>query len=290
MKKHLFPRLFSGLGLALAAISPIMAQAATTESSTSSGAFLSTAGEAAILIGLLVVILLLSDVIKKFGPSVLGYILRYFRLGVISLLLTRVFVLLVDLQMITIGDGALEFWWHIIFYFSMFMFFMGAKSLVEFSSTGNSKANTGTLRNATTMTIVFMMVIFIISVSSSAGFEKIYVGSTLDGFGFHHIIAVLSAGLVSFYLFSVRSKIGLISKGLSTPLISALAVLSLQHLWELFSESWELIAVEDAVIEKVEQVFVSLSIIFFILAVLNIRRIAKMQSAPAVQPPAATPV
>jgi hypothetical protein len=220
-----------------------------------------------------VAIILIAYITWKFGKSAFGYLFGYFMFGAVLLGATRLFIYLVDNGSVAISEGSLEFWWHLIFYMSMLMFFMGCRGLVNLAKGVTVHESLRKAMNWGLLCVVFVGLIFFLAGSVDQTLSQVYVGSPLDSFGLHHFIAVISAGLVSYYLYSVRSRIGMIGSGIAIPMIGSMALLSLQHLWELIAESWKLVELTSGAIEQGEQFLVLPALILLIVAFMRLKTV-----------------
>lgn len=235
--------------------------------------FLSSSLETVIIALFLVAIILIAYVTWKFGKSAFGYLFGYFMFGAVLLGATRLFIYLVDNGSIVISGGSLEFWWHLIFYLAMLMFFMGCRGLVCLASGNAIHESLRKAMNWGFLCIVFVILIFFLAGSVDQSLSQTYVGSPFDAFGLHHFIAVIMAGFVSYYLLSVRTRIGMIGSGVAIPMIGSMALLSLQHLWELIAESWKLVELTDGAIEQGEQFLVLPALILLIVAFMRLKTV-----------------
>ena len=74
-------------------------------------------------------------------------------------------------------------------------------------------------------------------------------------YNYPHRIIFLAGMAVSYFLF-LKKNFGQLFSVLVKPLLIALGLFSLQHLWELLMESWKVFILTDALIEGTEKVII----------------------------------
>lgn len=215
---------------------------------------LAVVAEYVTLIEFLLGTVLMYLVVRKLGESTVRSVVAYLLLGTAMLTAVSIF-LNIGAEGHGIADESFDVWWHVLFYAAFAFYFRGAQLLVSLGS--GAGAGTEQKVGAGKWILAGAIVLFVFLFASA--FEPLmvtYTSSALNSiFGLHHFISFALAGTVASYLFSMKSKLGMIGKAIANPFIIAVSALSLQHLWELITESWKLIDISTENIESVEQIF-----------------------------------
>ena len=207
------------------------------------------------LVYLVLVILSLAVVymsILKLGKSSLGTIYVYFFSSTLLLGMIRLFIYLVDMKSILIDDATMMVVWHSIFYLAVILLIISGRSLASLVDETLKKASLSTtlVTNITFVAIGALMIVF------SPRIDTFVInnikGTMLDMMGVFHFIAFALAGSASFYLFKIKQKYTGTLGVIAMPLFITLLFLGTIHLWELFTESWHIIAVTEDFGEMVE--------------------------------------
>lgn len=199
---------------------------------------------------------------RKFGKSTLGTIFSYLFMGAGTFFAITTFQTLGG-DFFGISDASMDVWWHIMFYMAFASYFYGLKLLVGLGSADqveDQNVRIGAEKIWGIATIVILSVIFIFAKALDPLIST-YTSSIFYSIGVHHFIAVIFAGFVASYLLSVKKNFGQIGRAIANPMILSVAVLSLQHLWELLNESWQVITVTAAVGESVEKILLTIAAI-----------------------------
>ncbi|MDB4978444.1 MAG: hypothetical protein JWM56_630 [Candidatus Peribacteria bacterium] len=223
-------------------------------------------------------VIILALVIGRYGASELSTIFSSFIVAALLLGACRLFIVFVNNGIIHISDDGMAMGWHIIFYLAMITFIMGARSLVTLSKEGQSAVTNKIILIWSVIVAVVTLLVFIFAAQIDEAYMKIFGGTALEAFGIIHFIAFLLAGIAAFYVFQ-RTKVGAVTKVLSTPLLIAIGFMSLQHLWELLVESWKVIPIPSSMIEQVELIFVVPSYVLFAFAFLRLYRLVSRSAA-----------
>lgn len=208
-------------------------------------------------------------VAKEYAHSTLGYILNFFFLSVVLLALTRVYIFVAYIGLLGVSEKAIVFGWHMLFYLAMITFFIGIRKLLLLFSDHKTKLAKKLFLRWTLFLVLFVAVIFFfikIFESTLLAFLDIFVDTPLESFGSQHFIAFVLAATVSWYLFKLKEKESDFTSVLATPLLIAFLLWSLDHFWELLTESWKVIEIPSTVIEQVEQIIVFPAVAFMVYA------------------------
>ena len=234
--------------------------------------------EYGILVLLIIGVLVMRNVLKKFGDSMMGKLFTYFSIGTILLVTMRIFIHLVELNFVSISFGALHFYWHIIFYLALVSFYFGLKGLVDLAD-GKDGEIPNMINKWKIFSIISIFLIFVLSITTGSIYDSFYNSSIFESFGLHHFIAFALSVILSYYLIQSRKKIGMIGSGIATPFILSLSLFGLQHFWELLTESWKFIIVEEEIIEHVEQYIVIIAVFLLVYTFIQLKKITSGNQA-----------
>lgn len=189
---------------------------------------------------------------SRYTQGSVSIIWGYFLMGTLLLAAIQLFIVFNDVGVIAVHDSTFHISWHLMFYLSMLLFFMGGRGLVNLAS--NKPPEAAKLKHWAIGSFVFVLIIFLGAEPVNQFVIDYFQGTILDTFGTHHFGAFLAALLAAFYMLKVRNRYKDIIGIIATPLLIFLALFGVFHLWELLTESWKLIIVEGSVIETVEQI------------------------------------
>ncbi|MDO8620179.1 MAG: hypothetical protein Q7R64_02420 [bacterium] len=210
---------------------------------------------------------------RTFGKSALGSIFSYLCIGTGIFFIITVFQTLGS-DFFGISHESVDIWWHLMFYLALFSYFFGFKALVGLASGNVEGGFIGKEKQWGLLALILLVTIFVIP-SSAEGAVQAYLASPLAQLGLHHFLAFIVAGVVGSYLLSVKKDIGQIGIAVASPFILAVWSFSLQHLWELVTESWGVITLTGEQIEGVERIFLTISALCIIYAVIRLKAFAK---------------
>ncbi len=227
--------------------------------------------EYGILFLLIVALLVIKKVIKKFGGGMLSQLFSYFSVGTIFLILMRLFIHFVELNILSVASGALHFWWHVMFYLAMLSFFFGLKGMVDLAD-GKEDKIAKMISKWQFTSVVAVLVIMFFSITTGNSWASFYEGALFENVGLHHFVAFAISALVVYYLVQSKKKIGTIGTGIAMPFTIGLSFWGLQHFWELLTESWKIILLDDEIIEHVEQYFVIIAVFALIYSFVQLKK------------------
>lgn len=251
---------------------PFTALAASEEAESGIISFLTPILEYLILVLLIIGLIIIHKVIKKFGASIMGNLFGYFTIGTIFLIEMRLFIHLVELNILSVANGALHFWWHVMFYLAMLSFFFGLKGLVDLADGKEDKIAKKVSKWRLTLVISTLVIIFV-SITTGNSLASFYDGPLFQNSGLHHFIAFAIASLVVYYLIQSKKKIGMIGAGIATPFIISISFWGLQHFWELLTESWKILQIDEEIIEHVEQYLVIIAVLALIYSFVQLKKV-----------------
>ena len=216
------------------------------------------------------VILIISVIRKKqlykINPSWI-----YFLFGVILYGMTRIFYITSDSGIINISDDSLEVFWHLIFYNSLILFLFSIKNIMSKPNFVEQKS----LKYCVSVCIVSLFLatlMFIIAESIDEQFNSIFSDTYWATIGIQHLIAFTFASIVGFTLIEIRFFPERYNQKFLLPLVMVFIIFVSYHVWEMLTESLEVIILPETTIEQVEQILVVPIFIFFIIGILRVRK------------------
>lgn len=232
------------------------------------GYYLSTAG-------FIVATILMALAMRQFGASILGSIFTYFFIGTASFLAITVFQGL-GADYFQVSDESMDVWWHILFYLSMFSFYLGLRALVNLGTADPATAGKTFIPAKVWGIISAMVIVFVfLAATPGEGIVSIYDATLLAQLGLHHFLSFILAAIIGSYIYSAKKNLGQIGKAIANPMLIAIWALSLQHLWELQFESWHTVDVTSEVGEGGEKIFLTIAALGFAYAAWRLRSNAK---------------
>jgi hypothetical protein len=266
---------------------PALVSADAVSGSTPTADMLFSAAGYASLTFFLVATVLLFYAANLFRKTAMYAVLLYFAIGTGMIVAQSAFIAL-GAQFFGIEDASLDVWWHFLFFLAFAFHFYGLYLLTqlgvaEVDADPEARANRARLWGF--LGLCFAVFEFLVP-RALENVMQIYTKSPLDSFGLHHFIAFIFAGVVFWYLFFAQKNLGQLGRLIANPVIFALVALSLQHLWELLTESWKVIVVHPDVGEGVEKIFLIAGACSLIWGAWKLISFSRATSAPA---PAATP-
>lgn len=211
---------------------------------------------------------------QKLGQSALGTVFSYLFIGT-GVFFVVTFFLRLGPDFFGVADSSLDIWWHLMFYMAMISYYFGFKALagLGMGEVTDPMESQKKARNWGIFVLLALVVIFIIP-KYADDVTSMYTASPLASFGLHHFIAFVLAGTVGWYLLSAKRNLGQIGHAIATPMIFAIWALALQHLWELFNESWKVIHVVGNMGEIVERFILIVASVFITYAALRLKKFA----------------
>jgi hypothetical protein len=227
-------------------------------------------------IGFLVATVVTYKAVKSSSQSGLKTVLNYLFIGTGTFFVITVFQKLAEMGFYAISEESVDIWWHIMFYMAMISFYCAFKALAHLGSSESNTTSVSIVAGKTwgVISVILLAIIFVIP-SFAEQTVQAYITSRLAELGLHHFIAFAMAGVVGAYVFSAKIFLGQVGRAIASPMIIAIWALSLQHLWELLTESWKVIAVTGDTIEGVEKIFLTIAAISIIYSVSRLNVLAK---------------
>lgn len=217
--------------------------------------------------GYFIAVLMMGVAITGFGRSSLGLAFSFIFYGTAVFFIIAIFQTLGS-AFFGITDESMDIWWHLLFYLAFILYFVGLRSLVQI---GKNKDELGAQTEVHTglgwkiASLAFIVVAFTLP-SYLDPLVTIYAQSPVATFGLHHFIAFIAAALVALYLVLAKQQFGVIGNAIAAPMSLSVGMLSIQHFWELLTESWKVIEISSYTIEGVEKIFLCASAICMVIA------------------------
>jgi len=217
------------------------------------------------ILGMFVLILFLNLLVsRKLGNSIVSLPFIYILGGIVIEEAARILIILYEFEVYHIAEITLQIGWHYLFFLGMILFYVSlnrfAQRLNENDLHGFSKIDGGIF------SVVFLLSIigFLFIGSVNQVIIDNFQGSIYDSIGLIHFLAFLVAGILTFRLLRIRrkaqdSRMGKYIESIVPTFILFLTLMSLNHFWELITESWALVDLDEAIIETGEQLFWVLS-------------------------------
>lgn len=277
-KGLLFFFLLASILVPLAFAPLVNGQTIREEPIVASGNFLEPYAEPIIFLLIAIVFVITLTIVLKIGSGVLNVVFVSFMTGILLLGLSRLFLHLSDLGYYQLSSVTTHIFWHLIFYLSMLSFIWGGVRIKEISSSQSPigfHSKDGIVLGAL---VVVSVGIFLIAQSLEPVLAPMLVGSFVDTFGLHHFIAVILAAFVAYYMYYIKVNWGQLLSVSVGPIIVFLSLMGAQHFWELLTESWKYIPIEEATGEHVEQLIVIPALAFLVIAMYRVKKVINAQT------------
>jgi len=228
-------------------------------------------------LGFLVASIITMLAVRKFGKSTLGSIFFYLFVGTGIFFVITIFQKL-GADFFKISHESVDIWWHLMFYLALVFYYYGLKFLVGLGSAETDSSQGIKIGKEKTWGIVALLLLVIIFIIPSWAEPIIntYESSPVGQLGLHHFLAFILSGVVGSYLFNAKKNLGLIGKAIANPMIIAIWALSIQHLWELLTESWKVFEITGDNIEGVEKIFLIIASVSIAYAAWRLKSFAKV--------------
>lgn len=184
-------------------------------------------------------------IIRRSGSSSIAILARYFLTETIVLAGIRAYFFLADSGRIIVDEMTIMVVWHLLFYIAISIFLGAVYMLLGLVNVASRKLSLSTYWMLTIIAVI-------LGVLSIWFPPRIMEGSWIETTGIMHVVAFVFAGAVAMYLLRIHIQFVSTIGNIANPLLIAIALLSLIHLWELVTESWQLVSLSGATIEYVE--------------------------------------
>lgn len=203
-----------------------------------------------IIYALVIVAIWLSiSIARAFGGGVLGVTFYYFAVSFFLVGLHRMFPQVADGGFYMLQNVTEHLWVHLIFYFGILAFILGARRLNSISNPSSSSS----FGSADVFTLGFLtlvpLTVFVIAQPLEPIMATMFVGSIVDTFGLHHFLAFIFAVVAAWYVWSMKKNFG----ARVYPFLALLFLMGVQHFWETLTESWRVIMISQDTAELIEK-------------------------------------
>jgi|SRR3989344_5775706 len=227
-------------------------------------------------IGFLIAMVVTFNAARSCSQSGLKTVLNYLFIGTATFFVITVFQKMAASGVFGISAESTDVWWHIMFYVAMISFYIGFKALARLGSTEGptsvSTDSSGMIWGIVTLIVLVTAFVFAGTLEPTM---LTYDSSRLGTLGAHHFLAFALAGVVGAYLFSAKLFLGQIGRAIAGPMIIAMWALAAQHLWELLTESLNVIVATSETIEGVERIFLIIAAISIVVVSLRLKALIK---------------
>ncbi|OLS28205.1 MAG: hypothetical protein HeimC2_08600 [Candidatus Heimdallarchaeota archaeon LC_2] len=199
-------------------------------------------------------------IIRYYRTSIIGRPFIYILIGLTFLAASRIYILLFNLHIYELDETTLQFGWHIMYFSGMITFLI---SINNFDKRRYDDELQGFQKNDL-LVILFLSIINILTyfftISHNKVISNILVGSIFDKTGSVHFIAFILTGYLAFKLLKIKTtstkdELGRLLVSFIPFFLIFLSLMTLNHFWELITESWGILGLNHDVIETVEQLF-----------------------------------
>ncbi len=214
----------------------------------------------------LVIVALLASlyVIYIIGTGMINVTFISFAAGVFFIFLSRAFMYLADEGVYQLSDATFHIWWHLLFYLSMLSFIWGGMRLQQISGSEKPEGFHGKDILVLGSLLLASAGIFLIANPVEPALAQVLTGSSIHAIGLHHFLAVVLAVQAASLMLYIKKNWGQILAIGMTPVLIFIILMGVQHLWELLTESWQLLNISESSIEQVEQ-FIVIPAFFFLI-------------------------
>lgn len=221
------------------------------------------------LVGIAIILIL--ELIKKFGKSAETTIWGYFLIGTILLGSTRLFIIFADYGFILIHHHTLKAWWPLLFYLAIIIFFIAGKESTQLRVESKNKNTHNRFIFWGIFSLIFIFVVFFSAEISNKFFVEFSTKSIWSTLGIQHFIALFLVLLLVLYMLDIKSVLEKNIVKIINPLLVSIILFAIDHFWRLITEIWGLFEFSMIIIERVAQVITFFAFLFLIYAFLRAR-------------------
>ncbi len=192
------------------------------------------------------------------GAGIANISFYFLAFALFLILLARLFLFMFSEIMPVLSDVTLHVWWHLISSCALgSMIWAGYRQSRAIST---SKFDGFGAKDAVFMVVALIvsLLTFFVATPWEPVLAEFLVGSSIDQIGVHHFVVMALGFVTSLYVLQLRS---FWLNTMFVPTVIFLSSIGVQHLWELFTESWVLITLTTATIETTEQVMVLVGLV-----------------------------
>ena len=151
--------------------------------------------------------------------------------------------------------------WHLIYFLAMFACIIGGMILSSEETEISLFSSPRTLKVWSVSAAVLTAAVFLTAEWADEPFLEIFQETIWDTFGAQHFVAFVVGALALLHIVvsiegrTMADSTNIVAQ-LKMPLMATYGLFSLDHFWELLTESWEIFIISEALIERVEQIIV----------------------------------
>lgn len=190
--------------------------------------------------------------------------------GILFFGASKFFIYLNDNGYYNLSETTFHIWWHLLYYLSLLSFIWGGRRIKNISRGG--KPIGFSLKD---LVLAYFLVlaaasVFLLATPLESVMVPLFDNTIIDRLGLHHVGAVILGFVAAWYIYHIKGSWGqMLSVGV-TPMLIFLALLGVQHFWELLTESWKIIILKPEAIEEVEKWTVLVALIFLNIGLVRI--------------------
>lgn len=227
------------------------------------------------VLGFFISALLFGVAVQGLARTAFASVFTNIFLGTLVLFLIPIYLMLGP-AFLGVSEESFHVWWHALFYLAFVLYFIGLRHMVSIGDSDTKLyyevPNPGGA-SSVVITIGILIASFFLP-RFVEGILHVYNTSMLASFGLHHFISFALAGIVATYLIFARQRFGVIGNAIAGPMTIAVSLFSIQHLWELLTESWKIIELSSLYIERVEMLFLFAASIALVVAAWRLKTFA----------------
>ncbi len=197
---------------------------------------------------------------RKLGKSIISVPFLYLTFGVVLLIFARLFLVLNEFEVYDINLMTVRILWHLFIYLSMITFLISIEKVGD--RTKEKELKPISIIDYLYFGGVISIVIFLYITPETFGvslMEEI-MKTDIPEWGLLHFIAFAFTAILTVRMFTVvnasnKTPAGNYMKSISIPFLVFLIITTFNHLISLLTTSWEVIAIDNEVIELSEQIF-----------------------------------
>lgn len=218
---------------------------------------------------------------QNIGGGALRVVFFGFTVGITLIGLSRVFLFASDLGVYHLEAATIHIWWHMLFVLGILAFIWGAWRLRQNMSLSSDKWQKSRDVYILTALLISGCAIFVVAPIAEGRLAVLLIGSSIDRLGLHHVLALIVSLAAGLLIHRIKKDWGTLLSVSVTPLLVFLLLMGVQHLWELLTESWKVVSLEESFIEGVEQLIVLPAFISLVIGFFRIIGVLVRQKAPS---------
>lgn len=225
-------------------------------------------GQAAVLLMIVVGLFVNRLIVKKLETGVVNLLYISFGFSIFFIGLSVLFHMALDWDIYHISEESAHSWLHLIVYVALASLVWGGYRVKQCIDTESVVGFESRDRTFFVSLLALVALMFLLPDVLEPSIGPRLEGTIVEIFGLHHFVVFAGALAAGIYLHIIKGKWGQIGSTLKYA-IFFLLLISLQHGWELITESWKIFVPEDVVIETVELVLLLVGVYLLTLGQWN---------------------